>query len=223
MSGVSPCFDSARHPYRAFATIFRSWRSTLAAIAGILAFLAPLLGLAWAVALVEFVVLVAIVVAILAYLRSGQSVVASALAVEPSSKPPFQENETQRVLGPAEHQLGHQPQLVSSQRPTFLDRFGRYLAEPGLKLRTENDLEGEVNRRAQKIILAGGQAASELMQMLDDLPRRYRDDPVKRGMVVEAVEVAHRIPNPLDVHTFTRERLEHYEKAADERYGFGHH
>ncbi len=194
----------------------------LAAMAGILAFLLPLLGLAWSVALIEFVVLAAIVAAILVYLQGGESVVASALATKPSSKQPLAEMEKQPGSGPAGTQFDYQPALsFSRRRPTILDRFGRYLAEPGLKLRTENDLEGEVNRRCQKIILDGGRAASELMQMLDNLPRRDMDNPVKRGMIVQAVEVAYRMPNPLDVHTFTRKRLERYEKEADERYGFG--
>ncbi len=74
------------------------------------------------------------------------------------------------------------------------------------KLLTTADLEGEVNRHITTILLKGGQAAHRLTAMLEDLPRRHRSNPFKRASVVYSVEVAHRLPDPLDQHAFLSDR-----------------
>jgi hypothetical protein len=74
------------------------------------------------------------------------------------------------------------------------------------KQHTLADLEGEVNRHITAILLKGGQATHRLTAMLEDLPRRHRSDPIKRASVVYSVEVAHGLPDPLDLHAFINER-----------------
>lgn len=52
----------------------------------------------------------------------------------------------------------------------------------------------------------------ELRKMLDAQPRRQKDDPIRRAMVVSAVENAHGVSNPFDLHAFARERLADLER-----------
>ncbi len=99
------------------------------------------------------------------------------------------------------------PQLVPPYRRGPWDFLWSSHQERERKRRIMADLEGEVNRRIVNIIKGGGAAAWELRNMLDAQPRRQKNDPIRRAMVVSAVENAHGAPTPFDLHAFARERL----------------
>ncbi len=189
---------------------------TAAAVA-ILVATAPLVGWPLALSLFANLLLVGVAVALIIYIRARSTVAATA-PVFPMA-PALMVSEGGSTPGTIKPDLPAQAGR-GPRGPSVLDRVGRYFYQDYLRLRVQNDLEGEVNRRVARILLLGGPAANELVHLLDDLPRRQKHDPVKRGMSVWSVEQAHHLPEPLDVHAFTAQRLEIYEKAADQRYGF---
>jgi hypothetical protein len=110
--------------------------------------------------------------------------------------------------------------------PGIFHRHDRHSELEEAKRRALADLEGECNRRSQSILLAGGPAADELIRMLGGLhsswwrpndSTRYEFD---RANIIRAVELTHRLPNPLDPHEFTSKRLDLYRKEIHRRYGY---